>query len=164
VDDLVILANLTAIDGPGAVLGAAGPCLIRVSGNLPAVGQMRFDIDDLELLEVSDVLGAVILHEMGHVLGIGTLWSLQDLLADPSLSGGTDPHFTGPLAIRPSTRPVGPGTPGRRYRSKHRGDGVRPTAIGASRLRQRADDGLRRFRDNPLMPSPSGRSRTRATT
>jgi hypothetical protein len=36
---------------------------------------------------------------MGHVLGIGTLWSQLGLLADPSLSGGTDPHFTGPLAI-----------------------------------------------------------------
>ena len=99
VDDLLILANLTSIDGPGAVLGAAGPCLIRNSNNLPAVGQMRFDIDDLAVLEDNDVLGAVILHEMGHVLGIGTLWSLQDFLADPSLSGGTDPHFTGPLAI-----------------------------------------------------------------
>jgi hypothetical protein len=99
VDDLVILAILTAIDGPGAVLGAAGPCQIRNSNDLPAVGQMRFDIADLELLENNDALGAVILHEMGHVLGIGTLWSQLGLLADPSLSGGTDPHFTGPLAI-----------------------------------------------------------------
>jgi hypothetical protein len=98
VEDLVILANLTAIDGPGAVLGAAGPCLIRNSNNLPAVGQMRFDSDDLEVLEANDVLRAVILHEMGHVLGIGTLWSLQELLVDPKLSGGADPHFTGPLA------------------------------------------------------------------
>jgi hypothetical protein len=99
VDDLLILADITAIDGPGAVLGAAGPCLIRNSDNLPAVGQMRFDLDDLEVLEANNVLGAVILHEMGHVLGIGTLWSLQNFLSEPSLSGGTDPHFTGPLAV-----------------------------------------------------------------
>jgi hypothetical protein len=99
VDDLLILANLTAIDGPGGVLGAAGPCFIRVSGSLPIVGQMRFDTDDLELLENSGLLSGVILHEMGHVLGIGTLWGQLGLLADPSLSGGTDPHFTGPLAI-----------------------------------------------------------------
>ena len=41
----------------------------------------------------------VILHEMGHVLGFGTIWSDLSLLADPSLSGGTDPHFTGAQAI-----------------------------------------------------------------
>jgi hypothetical protein len=99
VDDLIILVNLTTIDGPGAVLGAAGPCLIRSLNNLPVVGQMRFDIDDLELLEANDALGAVILHEVGHVLGIGTLWSQHDLLIDPSLSGGADPHFVGPRAV-----------------------------------------------------------------
>ena len=99
VDDLLILANLSPIDGPGAVLGAAGPCFIRVPGSLPIVGQMRFDTDDLELLESNDLLSVVILHEMGHVLGIGTLWSQLNLLTDASLSGGTDPHFTGPLAI-----------------------------------------------------------------
>jgi hypothetical protein len=99
VDDLVILANLSPIDGPGAVLGAAGPCFIRDPGDLPVVGQMRFDTDDLEVLEANDLLDVVIRHEMGHVLGIGTLWSLQGFLADASLSGGTDPHFTGANAI-----------------------------------------------------------------
>ena len=33
------------------------------------------------------------LHEMGHVLGIGTIW--DDFIQNPS----GDPHFTGPLAI-----------------------------------------------------------------
>ena len=99
VDDLLILANLSAIDGPGNVLGAAGPCFIRVPGSLPIVGQMRFDTDDLAQLEDAELLGPVILHEMAHVLGFGTLWSQFDLLEDPHLSGGLDPHFTGPLAI-----------------------------------------------------------------
>jgi hypothetical protein len=99
VDDILIVANLTAIDGPGGVLGAAGPCLIRSVGSLPILGQMRFDTDDLELLESSNLLSVVILHEMGHVLGIGTLWNQLGLLTDASLSGGADPHFSGPLAI-----------------------------------------------------------------
>jgi hypothetical protein len=118
VDDLVIFANLTAIDGPDGVLGAAGPCIIRVSNDLPAVGQMRFDIDDLDL----DVLGAVILHEMGHVLGIGTLWSLQGFLADPSLSGGTDPHFTGPLAITAFDAAGGAGYAGQKVPVENAGE------------------------------------------
>jgi hypothetical protein len=99
VDDLLILANLSPIDGPGAVLGSAGPCFIRVPGFLPIVGQMRFDTDDLEFLEELDLLDDVILHEMGHVLGFGTVWDLKGLLAEASLEGGVDPHFTGPLAI-----------------------------------------------------------------
>jgi hypothetical protein len=131
VDDLVILADLPAIDGPGAVLGAAGPCLIRVSGDLPAVGQMRFDIDDLELLEVSDVLGAVILHEMGHVSARDPL-SLQDLLADPSLSGGTDRISPVRSPSRPSTRPVGPGA-GQKVPVEDTGGQGAADAIGASR-------------------------------
>jgi hypothetical protein len=32
-------------------------------------------------------------------LGFGSLWPLQDFLADPIASGGTDPHFTGAQAI-----------------------------------------------------------------
>ncbi len=101
VDDLLILATLVPIDGPLNVLGSAGPCLIRTIGELPALGIMRFDVDDLELMEGVGVLGDVILHEMGHVLGIGTLWPTHELLADPSLppTNGIDPHFTGAQAI-----------------------------------------------------------------
>src|SRR5690606_28742045 len=45
VDDLLIFAAVETIDGPGAVLGTAGPCMIRdaAAGRLPVVGVMRFD-------------------------------------------------------------------------------------------------------------------------
>lgn len=97
VDDVIIFVTLESIDGPGGVLGSAGPCYVRVPGTLTVIGRMRLDTDDLDLLAESDLLGAVILHEMGHVLGIGTLWSPLGLLAG---AGTTDPHFTGPLAIQ----------------------------------------------------------------
>ena len=99
VDDLLILANLIPIDGPGSILGAAGPCFVRVPGSLPIMGRMQFDTDDLDLLEDNDILRVVILHEMGHVLGFGTLWNTLGFLADASGTGGDDPHFTGPLAL-----------------------------------------------------------------
>jgi hypothetical protein len=53
------------------------------------------------MLEANGFLSNVILHEMGHVLGIGTLWGIQGLLSDPSLppNSGGDPHFTGPQGI-----------------------------------------------------------------
>ena len=84
IDDLVIYLEFVPIDGPSGVLGSAGPCLIRGSGNLPLLGGMRFDTADLANLEAQGRLEDVIVHEMGHVLGIGTLWSLFGLLNDPT--------------------------------------------------------------------------------
>jgi len=99
VDDVLILVTLGPIDGAGNVLGQAGPCFVRNVGRLPVLGLMQFDVADLDVLESSGLLDAVILHEMGHVLGFGTIWTDKGLLADPSLTGGTDPHFTGAQAI-----------------------------------------------------------------
>jgi hypothetical protein len=103
VDDLLILVTLAPIDGAGGILGQAGPCFIRNTGRLPVLGLMRFDTADLDVLQSNGLLAPVILHEMGHVLGYGTIWTdpAIDLLADPSLppANGTDPHFTGAQAI-----------------------------------------------------------------
>lgn len=99
IDDLVIFVNLGEIDGQGGILGGAGVCFLHDVGLLPAIGQMTLDVADLADIEANGVLVPVITHEMGHVLGIGTLWADQGLLADPSLSGGADPHFTGTHAL-----------------------------------------------------------------
>jgi hypothetical protein len=95
VDDVLILVTLTSIDGPGNVLGGSTPCFIRMTSKLPVLGLMQLDTDDLDQLQTAGLLQTVILHEMGHALGYGTIWNVLNLLADPSLSGGTDPHFTG---------------------------------------------------------------------
>lgn len=107
VDDLVIFVRVDSIDGPGGTLGQAGPCFIRPSGSLPFVGRMTFDEDDLANMETNGTLGDVILHEMGHVLGFGTLWNTFGFLenpscpGDPCLAGGTvDTHYDGPQAIK----------------------------------------------------------------
>lgn len=98
-----IFVELAEIDGPGGpngnVLGQAGPCVLR-SGGSPAVGTMRFDVFDLGELEAEGSLETVILHEMGHVLGVGTLWPERGLLRDPSVpnNAGVDTHFIGPIA------------------------------------------------------------------
>jgi hypothetical protein len=101
VDDLVIFVQITPIDGDFGVLAVAGPCLIRNSNNTPVVGGMTFDIADLIRLENSGQLEAVVLHEMGHVLGIGALWDLAGLLQGSSLppANGLDPFFNGSATI-----------------------------------------------------------------
>lgn len=95
VDDLLIDASIVPIDGPSGILGSAGPCFIRTGNQLPIYGTMRFDIDDVEQLETDGELYPVILHEMGHVLGFGTVWSTMGLLFG---AGGYFPSFTGNAA------------------------------------------------------------------
>jgi hypothetical protein len=99
VDDVVIVVILKSIDGPGGVLGQSTPCYIRNSGLLTVLGEMEFDTADLDAVQSAGLLPTVVLHEMAHVLGFGTLWPAQGLLAEPASSGGTDPHFTGLNAI-----------------------------------------------------------------
>lgn len=113
IDDVRIFVQISAIDGPGGTLGQAGPCSTRfiprepggsvpIPGSyFPIYGRMQFDEADLTQLENNGNLNAVILHEMAHVLGLGTLWQGKGLLRNPSLPNnqGADTHFTGDDAI-----------------------------------------------------------------
>ena len=102
IDDLRIYVDITPIDGPLGTLGQAGPCQIRMTSQLPVLGFMQLDVDDVTRLEQNGDLVDVILHEMGHVLGIGTLWgNFGTLLVNPSLPSnpGADTHFAGAAAI-----------------------------------------------------------------
>lgn len=93
VDDVLIDARDSAIDGSGRVLGRAGGLLVRQPNWQPYYGVMEFDTADLDDLLASGRLDDVILHEMGHVLGLGTNWVLTgfvaDLLTDPAYTGRT---------------------------------------------------------------------------
>ena len=100
IDDLLIYATIEPIDGPGAILGSAGPCFIRSTGNLPIIGRMRFDVADVANLQASGQFTNVILHEMGHVIGIGSLWSVFGFLQNPSPQGTPlDTYHSGPNAL-----------------------------------------------------------------
>jgi len=96
-DDIVIEVALAPIDGPGGTLGQAGPNFVRTSDFLPISGIMFFDVADLEFLESLDLFEDVIVHEMGHVLGIGTLWNTVPFGFDRKLLLGseTSPYFGG---------------------------------------------------------------------
>jgi hypothetical protein len=104
IDDVLILAQGEALDGPGGVLGQAGSTALRpASANfLPAKGIMSFDQADLEQMEAAGTLDDVITHEMGHVLGIGRrLWQLRGFLSG---AGTSNPIFTGPGAMEEYAR------------------------------------------------------------
>jgi hypothetical protein len=103
VDDLVIDAQGVPIDGPGRILGQAGPRFVRPPNAgrhawLTAKGMMQFDTADLKVMEERGILNDVITHEMGHVIGmIGTIWSNKGLVVDQGLPTWA---FTGPGAMR----------------------------------------------------------------
>ena len=91
VDDVLIAARDFDIDGPRGTLGRAGALLNRETGGQAYFGIMEFDTADLDRLATSGRLKSVILHEMGHVLGLGSNWALEgfvdDLLTDPKYNG-----------------------------------------------------------------------------
>jgi hypothetical protein len=95
IDDISIAATAPSIDGRGGVLGQSAPTAFRAGSNLPFRGFMEFDSDELAQLQSDGQLTRVILHEMGHVLGFGTIWSTEGLIAG---AGSTDPQFKGPNA------------------------------------------------------------------
>lgn len=70
---LKIKAVQRTIDGVGGILGEAGP--YRAWNDCPGIsieGEMVFDIDDIAELSPLE-LELLYLHEMGHVIGIGSV-------------------------------------------------------------------------------------------
>ena len=96
IDDIRITAELAAIDGNYGIVGQAGPTNVRYGSYLPFLGEMTFDSADAARMLGQGTWEDVILHEMMHVLGFGTMWSYMGLTA--SYSG--DLRFTGANAIQ----------------------------------------------------------------
>jgi hypothetical protein len=101
VDDVLIFVDVMTVDGIGGQLAAAGPCITRTPRSGPIIGVLRFDAADIGGLEDRGLLDVTALHEMGHVLGLGTLWASNAFLKNPSLpsSPGADTIFSGSQAI-----------------------------------------------------------------
>ncbi|MGH7460131.1 MAG: leishmanolysin-related zinc metalloendopeptidase [Longimicrobiales bacterium] len=96
VDDLLVLIEFVNIDGAGRTLGEAGPCYVRADNTLPIVGHLKLDVADLQQMEATGTLDDVVLHEIGHVLGIGTIWTDRNLVVN---AGGADPGYSGANAV-----------------------------------------------------------------
>jgi hypothetical protein len=95
IDDTWIQISSLPIDGVGSILGQAGPTGIRSGSRLPYAGEIQLDSADVADMQSHGALLGVIEHEMGHILGIGTVWSDLGLLSG---AGTSNPIFTGARA------------------------------------------------------------------
>lgn len=86
IDDILITAELGNIDGLYGILGQAGPTSVRTGSSLPATAQMQFDIVDVNALGLT-VFGEVVLHEMSHSLGFGSIWDRLGLVTNGQFTG-----------------------------------------------------------------------------
>ena len=114
VDDIVITAELGAIDGLYGVLGQAGPTSVRTNGSLPATAQMKFDIVDVNDMGLT-VFSEVVLHEMAHSLGFGSIWDRLSLVSNGEFTGANannEYHAMGGSGSIPVEQDGGSGTAG----------------------------------------------------
>lgn len=96
VDDLLLYVRFVSIDGVDGILGRAGPCLLRSQPGLPILGYLELDTDDLIEIEKVGALHDLVLHEIGHVLGFGTMWPEFRFISG---AGGINPLYTGTNAL-----------------------------------------------------------------
>jgi hypothetical protein len=99
VDDLLVQVTGARLlsgpdsDGPSRVLAQAGPCgPLRPGIGIIPYARMGIDPADLNRLEEQRSLFDVVLHELGHALGFGTVPNWRPLLLN---SGTSNPRFAG---------------------------------------------------------------------
>lgn len=69
---LLISAALTYIDGASGILGSAGPDASWLAcPSISYTGNMNFDVGDVVWMQNAGTFESVIMHEMGHVIGLG---------------------------------------------------------------------------------------------
>jgi hypothetical protein len=113
VDEFIVgLKVFVSLQPLPQLVGLGGPCVLREGGGLPLLGEMQ--LDTAKFGTAPDVvIEQLVLHEMLHVLGLGTLW-LQPRFA--AFINGTeaaaDPVFLGPAALRGWARISGSGAVG----------------------------------------------------
>ncbi len=83
---VLITASVETIDGDGLILGEASATGGRRLGDFfyTTTGFMRFDAADVPGVIADGRFTSLVVHEMAHVLGFGSLWTANDLYVNNS--------------------------------------------------------------------------------
>ncbi|GHF33146.1 hypothetical protein HNQ07_000305 [Deinococcus metalli] len=95
IDDLLVFTGSKNIDGPGGILAQSGPCSVRTASGLTLYSTLIFDSSDLA--QFGSQLTDIATHELGHSLGIGSLWSRFRLVSG---ANSNNPVYTGANGVR----------------------------------------------------------------
>lgn len=96
IDDLLLDIGSADWDGEGGILGGTYDPEVRSRSHLPYYAKIELDVGDVGPMERDGSLYYVMLHEMGHAVGIGSVWDTLGLLG----TAGGSPIFTGANATR----------------------------------------------------------------
>lgn len=101
---LLIYVRITTIDGVGDRAGQTAIC--RLANNFVRIALIQLDQNDLIALQNSRLVSDVILHEMGHAIGLGGMWSRLNLVDEDGNykgqfgnEGNLELGFTGPALV-----------------------------------------------------------------
>ncbi len=78
VDDIVLFINVAKIDEANNVYANAGWCILD-DNKMPRVAVITLDSADVDALARNRHLEAVMIHEIAHCLGFGTLWETKSV-------------------------------------------------------------------------------------
>lgn len=106
--DFNITAFTSRIDGLGGISAGAKPINIDANFQDSSASWIFFDIADIQTLSSAEILEDTILHEIGHILGIGTLWHKLGLVRG---MGSNNPEFIGINAMEEYARLIGASDP-----------------------------------------------------
>ena len=68
------------IDGSDGVVASASPKYLNDATKLPIACLLEFDTADVEVSMRAEEFISVLTHEIGHCLGLGTMWEYLDLV------------------------------------------------------------------------------------
>lgn len=96
IDDIYVALTIENIDGVGGTLGYAGPEYARYidtdddgkpdTFDTVTKGGLTLDSEDLSTINPG-LIDDIIFHEIGHIIGFGTMFSYQDLVTGNEFTG-----------------------------------------------------------------------------
>lgn len=97
VPGVVVFVRMSAPDSLVSAGANGGSCAVRPGTLITFEGGITVSTPGLENSRQAGYLGTIFLHELGHVLGIGTNWFASPYLHDAT---GANPVFAGPKAMQ----------------------------------------------------------------